>query len=69
MEKFTRTEITWIIQELERSAGHAVNEADFKETSPLESRLLKLRAENLYSMAEKLHNTLNQGSKRIEVTH
>lgn len=67
MQKFTRTEISWIIKELDNVAGHSINAAGFKETTPAESALLTLKADNLYSITEKLQHLLNQGDKRIEV--
>ena len=65
MQKLTNTEVRWTICELENAAREFAQLA-YKFDSSTKS-LLKFKAENLYSIAEKLRIAINNEDKRIEI--
>lgn len=66
MQKLTTTELHWAIRELENTAGEFM-QLTAKAENNNEKALLKLRAENLYSVAEKLRIAIENEDKRIAI--
>jgi len=64
MQKLTTTELHWAIRELENTAEEFM-QMTIKTENNNERALLKLRAENLYSVAEKLRIAIDNEDKRI----
>ena len=68
MQRFTRTELAWIIKELDSAAETAVCAGGFNENTQLESALLTRKTEMLSALSKKLNLVVKNGDKRIEVT-
>lgn len=68
MQSFTKTEITWMIGELDKCAIAYLARAD-KPCSYTEKGLLNLRSENCVSLSQKLTNALKSNDKRIEIKY
>lgn len=69
MQKFTKTEIEWIIGELDRAAANLKQQATKKESAGLAAGFMNLRSEQFASVADKLQKAIAEGNKRIEVTY
>ncbi len=68
MQKVTKTEIRWIIQEIIKA--EAVNRnaiMQYPNMSTAEKGLLNLRADNLRGVSDKLEAALATGDKRIAI--
>ena len=66
MVKLTTTELRWAICELENAAREFVQLA-YKFGDSSTKSFLKFRAENLYSIAERLRIAINNEDKRIAI--
>lgn len=69
MQKFSKTEIEWIIGELDRAAVHLKRQAIKKESAGLAAGFMNLRSEQFASVVDKLQKVIADGNKRIEVTY
>lgn len=69
MQKFTKTEIEWIIGELDRAAANLKHKAIKEESAGLAAGFMNLRSEQFASVADKLQKVIAEGNKRIEVTY
>ena len=68
MIKLTRTEITWIINELNTNAAVNTNAVmSYPNMNNIEKGLLTLKSEQLTSISNKLQKALNENNKRIEI--
>lgn len=66
MTTLTKTEIRWIITELEKAVFAASEEAEGTNSAAME--ILKLKAMNLQFVADKLRDTIQRDSKRIAIS-
>lgn len=70
MQKFTKTEISWIAHELDKQAAtfkwHADNPIDRKIDKEL-SETYRLRSEQYADISRRLRLVLKEGNKRIEI--
>ena len=70
MQKFTKTEISWIALELNKQAAvlkwHADNPID-REIDKELSETYRLRSEQYTDISRRLRLALKEGSKRIEI--
>jgi hypothetical protein len=66
MQKLTTTELHWAIRELENAAEEFM-QMTIKTENNNERALLKLRAENLYSVAEKMRIAIDNEDKHIAI--
>lgn len=66
MQKLTIIELHWVIRELENTAEEFM-QMTIKTENNNERALLKLRAENLYSVAKKLRIAIDNEDKRIAI--
>ena len=69
MEHLTRAEVTWIIEELDKSIWDHKDAAQNPINQGLAAGLHQLRAEQMESVMNKLRNTLTDGAKRIEIRY
>nr|WP_024835439.1 hypothetical protein [Clostridium sp. 12(A)] len=68
MVKLTRTELTWIIGEIDKSVSSITNDLSrFQKMSTIEKGLLELKCENLTTISNKLQKVLNEKGKRIAI--
>ena len=68
MIKLTRTELTWIIGELDKSVSSITNDLSrFQKMSTIEKGLLELRCEQLTTISNRLQKVLDEKSKRIAI--
>lgn len=67
MQNFTRTELKWIIGELDKAAIEYSSLADSSNNSCVMHELFTLKTDNLRSISSKLQNALNKGNKRISI--
>jgi len=68
MIKLTRTEITWIIGELDKSVSGTTNDLSrFQKMSTIEKGILELRCEQLTDISNKLQKVLDEKDKRIAI--
>lgn len=67
MQKLTKTEIQWIIQELEQNAAHYLKLCELSQCTALETELFTLKAEQLRSISQRLTKTAEKNERRIEV--
>ena len=66
MQKFTKTEISWIAVEFEKMAKE--HERQSKETSDREfAKIHQLRFEQYTDISRRLLSALKKGDKRIEI--
>ena len=66
MQKLTVSELHWAIRELENNAEDFLQMISKTDNSN-EKALLQLRADNLYSVAEKLRIAIDNEDKRIAI--
>ena len=66
MQKFTKTELHWIIAELENTAEDVMQMVKITENYT-DRVFLELKAENLWSIAEKFRLALDNEDKRIAI--
>lgn len=66
MQKLFRTELCWIICELENNAEE-FKQMSIKTENGIEREFFNLRSENLYSVAEKLRIAIDNEDKRIAI--
>lgn len=64
--KLTRTEIKWIINELEAKCRNAQESIDMSKECPI-NEIINLRIANYENLIEKLSTTLETKIKRIEI--
>lgn len=69
MKSFTKVEIAWIVDTLEKSAEQLKNLSTMEAATGAESALYTLRAEQLTVTAEKLREAVEAGNKRIEIKY
>lgn len=69
MQKFTKTEIEWIMVELYRAAVDLKHGSTKEENAGLAAGFMELRSEQLSNVANKLQKAITTGSKRIEITY
>lgn len=69
MQKFTKTEIEWIIGELDRTAANLKQQAANKESAGLAAGFMNLRSEQFAKLADKLKKTILEGSKQIKIIY
>ena len=67
MQKFTVTEISWIIGELSKTAENLKNQAGKEENSGIAAGFMNLRSEQLVSVADKLQKAISDGNKQIKI--
>ncbi len=68
MVKLTRTELTWIIGELDKSVSSITNDLSrFHKMSTIEKGLLELRCEHLTTISSRLQKVLDEKGKRIAI--
>ncbi len=66
MKSFTKTEIAWIVDTLEKRVEQLKTLSTMEATTGAGSALYILRAEQLTVAAEKLREAVEAGNKRIE---
>lgn len=69
MQKFTVTEISWIIGELSKTAENLKNQAGKEENSGIAAGFMNLRSEQLVSVADKLQKAISDGNKQIKIMY
>lgn len=69
MQKFTVTEISWIIGELSKTAENLKNQAGKEENSGIAAGFMNLRSEQLVSVADKLLKAISDGNKQIKIMY
>lgn len=69
MQKFTKTEIEWIIDELDRAVVDLKQQAIKEENAGFVAGFMNLRSEQLSNITDKLRKAIVEGSKRIEITY
>ena len=69
MQKFTVTEISWIIGELSKTAENLKNQAVKEENSGIAAGFMNLRSEQLVSVADKLQKAISNGNKQIKIEY
>ncbi len=69
MKLFTKTEIAWIVDTLEKRVEQLKTLSTMEATTGAESALYILRAEQLTVAAEKLREAVEAGNKRIEIKY
>lgn len=69
MQKFTVTEISWIIGELSKMAENLKNQAGKEENSGIAAGFMNLRSEQLVSVADKLQKAISDGNKQIKIMY
>lgn len=69
MKSFTKVEIAWIVDTLEKSAEQSKKLSTLEAATEAERALYSLRAEQLTITAEKLREAVNAGNKRIEIKY
>lgn len=68
MERFTKTEITWLIGELDKLATEYRLAAD-KSEHEMERGMAHLRSEQLSGISDRLDRAVKNGDKRIEIAY
>lgn len=66
MQKLTKAEVHWVISELENTAEEVMQTAK-KIDYHTDRVFYELRAENLYSIAQKLRLAIDNEDKRIAI--
>ena len=69
MQKFTVTEISWIIGELKKTAENLKNQAGKEENAGIAAGFMNLRSEQLISVADKLQKAISNGNKQIKIEY
>lgn len=69
MQKFTVTEISWIIGELSKTAENLKNQAGKEENSGIAAGFMNLISEQLVSVADKLQKAISDGNKQIKIMY
>ena len=69
MQKFTVTEISWIIGELNKTAENLKSQAEKEENAGIAAGCMNLRSEQLVSVADKLQNAISDGNKQIKIMY
>ncbi len=69
MKSFTKVEIAWIVDTLEKSVDQLKNLSTMEATTGADSALYTLRAEQLTVTAAKLREAVEAGNKRIEIKY
>ena len=69
MQKFTVTEISWIIGELNKTAENLKSQAEKEENAGIAAGFMNLRSEQLVSVADKLQNAISGGNKQIKIMY
>lgn len=69
MQKFTVTEISWIIGELKKTAENLKSQAEKEENAGIAAGFMNLRSEQLVSVADKLQNAISDGNKQIKIMY
>ena len=69
MKKFTVTEISWIIGELNKTAENLKSKAEKEENAGIAAGFMNLRSEQLVSVADKLQNAISDGNKQIKIMY
>ena len=67
MEKLTKQELIWIVDELDRVSAKAEIAIRNEKLSSIERDLLKLRSEQYESISDRLSRAVKNNDKRIEV--
>ncbi len=69
MQKFTVTEIQWIVGELSKSAENLKSQAGKEENIGLAAGFMNLRSDQLVSVADKLQKAILEGNKQIKIMY
>ena len=69
MQKFTVTEISWIIGELNKTAENLKSQAEKEENAGIAAGFMNLRSEQRVSVADKLQNAISDGNKQIKIMY